>query len=511
MPWEDFQIVGFVPDLPSNISGSIFCSVLGQFSYGMYPTAKGFRCGPTPETLSSVGGTSGALDTVSLGSAIVYQTDGTARVFIGTAAKLWEWNGSSTITDRSGTAYSATATNTWSFTQFGDITLAVNRGNFLQQINAGSAFAAVGAAPVPKASIAVTCGPVSAPFVMVFDFDDGTHNYRDGWFNSAISNPYTSAAASWTTGTSQCAQGRLIDDLPGQILGAAPYRDQVIVWKRKGMYIGDYGTKIETGWSWERRSHDIGILGKNCVVSVEDMLYWADEDGLWLYDGSYPRRIPGHCQKWWSELVIRLGANTDAFRHLARVVWDSKRRNIWFMLADSNSQAQTSGLVYHVDSQLWFPVYTIHNTANTATVYEFIGPLQSKWGAFIGKDKKLGLINYEDFQTGGPSSALITFGVIGDNVNQYVMSGLRPLILRTGLGATTVSAANVASDEFWRDNMTSMANNQTFTANGAKLHLDGMAAGRFLQPAIQFTAGNDMEMSAKGGKINLKAAGTGGS
>jgi hypothetical protein len=267
-----------------------------------------------------------------------------------------------------------------------------------------------------------------------------------------------------------------------------------------------------TGWSWERRAHDVGALGKNCAVSVEDMVYWADENGLWMFDGSYPRRIPGHVHNWWREQVAELGGTADK-RHLARVVWDSKRRNIWFMLADDSSSAQTTGLVYHVDSQLWFPVYTIENTGGTVTVFEFVGVLNASGGGglgvYVGVNRKMGNITYDD-SFGGPALSAMTFGVLGDNIHQYTMTGFRPVILRTSLGQSTISACSVGSGAFWRDAMTSMTYNTSFTPNGEKLHLDGTVSERFLQPALSFTADNAMEIAAKGGKINLQPAGTGG-
>lgn len=210
MPWQDYTIIGHMPDLATNIPGII---ALGG---NLYPTARGFANGPFPREDSTTGGTSGAMDSDSLGGAVVYKTNGTQRIFAGTAAKLWEYDGSVTITDRSDTTYSATTTNTWSFCQFGDITLAANLGDRLRQINAAATFASVGAAPVPKASIIVTCGPTSAPFVMALDYDDGTNAYRDGWFNSGLSDA-TSGVAAWTTGTNGCANGRLLDDIPGPI------------------------------------------------------------------------------------------------------------------------------------------------------------------------------------------------------------------------------------------------------------------------------------------------------
>jgi hypothetical protein len=507
MGWQEFEIVGFMPDRVQNVPGCLFNSVDGTQTYGMYPTKKGFRNGPYPESTSTVGGTSGAIDTLPVGSALVYKTSGASRVFVGTAAKLWEWDGSTTITDRSDTTYSATATNSWSFTQFGDVTLATNLGDILRYINAGSTFAMVGVAPVPKASIIVTCGPVSAPFVMAFDYNDGTNAYRDGWINSGMSDAISGVAA-WTPGTNGCANGRLLDDLPGPILAAIPYRDGVIAWKQRGMYRGSYGTALATGWSWERVSSDIGCLGKNACVRVEDSLYWSDLNGLWQYDGSFPRRMLGDVHQWWSaQARNRIGTTS---RHLARTVWDRRRRNLWFMLPSlgTGNTNNTGGVVHHIDSQLWAPVFEMANTAGTTKVYEFIGLYdEGQYGAAVMADKKLGLVNYTASGSLGPASAVMTFGVIGDNLSMPLCTGFRPLILDSALTTTTIAQMLVTSGATWREDMTGLTNTSTFTVNGAQNWFNGKASDRFLQIAFSLTANNDVEIAAKGNKIDLIEAG----
>lgn len=509
MSWEDFEIQGFMPDLPQNIAGAVFedANLTGLYSYGWYPTASGLHNGPWPEVVTTTGGTSGALDTVSLGSKILYKTDGSSRIIIGTAAKLWEYDGSVTITDRSGGVMLATATDSWSHTMFGDTTLSINRQDFLQKSTTG-AFSAVGSAPVPKASIIVTCGPVSAPFAMVFDYNDGTNTYRDGWINSAISDPTTSAAASWTAGTNGCANGRLLDDLPGPITAAIAYRDGVIAFKPSGMYLGSYDTRLSAAWSWERISRDIGCLGKNCVVGFDDVVYFADSNGLFMYDGAYPRRLPGYVHRWWANMVYSNNVKSAALRHLAKLVWDKKRRNVWFLTPD-NSNNNTLGLVYNVDSQKWMPVTSFVNVGATATASDVIGYVDSSTGIFVAvmSNKKIGYLWFEAGSSNPPVSAL-TFAAIGSNSGKIQMNGLRLVPITATASSAAVSSAFVVQGGYWRQSLgVAGGSTKTFTANGANLQLDGTASERFLQPGVAFAAGVDIEIAYSGGKINLRRAG----
>lgn len=506
MSWQPFEIQGFMPDLPFTTPGAVFeaASLTGLYSYGLYPTASGLHNGPWPEITSSIGGTAGAIDTVSLGARVLYQPAGTYRIFIGTAAKIWEFNGGTTITDRSGGSMLASATASWSFCSMGSTFFAANKNDFLQKSTTG-AFAAIGSAPVPKASICITVGPVSAPFVMVFDVDDGVNDYTDGWKNSALSNAATSAAASWTDGTGGASSGRLLDGLPGPITAAIAYRDGVIAWKPSGMYLGSYDTKLSAAWSWERISSDIGCIGKNCAIQFDDTIWFADANGIFLYDGSYPRRAPGYVHRWWSSAVA-MNAGTAATRHLAKIIWDKKRRNLWFFLPVSGQNCM--GLVHHVDSQKWMPWTSFVNAAASVTAQDIIAieNVSGSDGWMISDTKKPGILNFTA-GSGNPAIAPVTFGVIGDNTSKTQMSGWRLAPLVATAASTAISAATVTTGDYWRTSTGVVGASATGSANGARLAIDVTAANRFLQPAVAFTAGADVEIAYQGGFINLQRSG----
>jgi hypothetical protein len=497
MAWQDFKLIGFAPDLSITTTGNIVtCD-------HWYPTIKGFRQGPWIRSDSTIGGTSGAIDTQSLGSAVVSKTDGTQRIFVGTAAKLWEYDGNATITDRSDTAYSATSTNSWSFTQFGDVTLAANLGNTLRQINAGGTFSNVGAAPVPKASIIVTCGPTSAPFVMAFDTDNGTNAYRDGWINSGIADATSGVA--WTIGTNGCQSGRLIDDLPGPITAAVPFGDGVIAFKPAGMYVGSYATELADGWSWKRIARGVGCIGKNAVINVNDIVYFADKNGLWIFDGSYPKPMPGSISDFWANGINISDTVTQASsRHFVKLVWDSTRHIIWFWVpstTSNNYHVAATSCAFNVISQLWGQRLGLADAAVSTLPGEVISS-----GYYVSQSKKLGSIQYAANGT-NPPAANMSLWVIGDGVNSVSLSGIRPTYAYGPTSGAGTSALVYAGDNVRDDTGAVNIGSTTFVVRGAKRAFDGNSAGPYLWPILTYAAGTIVEISAASMKMNLAPQG----
>jgi hypothetical protein len=409
--WKNIKLLGFAPDLPNTTEGITISS-----AYVM-PTDKGF--GNTMVLYED----STALNSQSLGGALVCKTGGPQRLFVGTATKLYETSfpTPSTLTDRSDTAYSASTTDTWSFAQFGDVTLAVNKQNILRQINAGAAFAAVGVAPVPKAAIVTVCGPVTAPFVMVFDYNDGTNDYRDGWFASGLGD-YTN----WTTGTNSCVNGRLLDDIPGPILAAIGFRDGVLAWKASGMYFGTYGDTTLI-WTWQRISSDIGCIGKNAVTRANDVVYWASDTGIWQFDGSYPRLVPGAVHSYWaSKTYTNLNSTTAANNNFYRVLWDRPKHVLHVMGGTATGPRIPFGMSWNSVSGLWVQHY-----GNTP-IFETIADGGATYATEIISARYVVTINSKvgrlswDVTATEPPDGFMHFWVISDYVTTTICKGARP-------------------------------------------------------------------------------------
>src|SRR5690242_4136615 len=125
VPVSEFPILGFMPDAPANTVGALVSSSQ------VVPTERGIGGGvavsnvtPAPVAGNPTGGF------------VTTLTDGSERIVFGAGSKLYAGNGA----DLSGATYNANVAQTWSFAQFGDMTLAVNKGDTVQSYSGTGTF-----------------------------------------------------------------------------------------------------------------------------------------------------------------------------------------------------------------------------------------------------------------------------------------------------------------------------------------------------------------------------------
>ena len=179
-------LLGFAPDADSTAQGVITDCV------NFIPYINGMEGGPAPSTPSDVP----ALAAECLGAAVVANLAGTRRIVAGTTDTLYELSGG-VWTDVSAVGgYSATSDFRWSFAQFGNATLAANKGDTIQRSTSG-AFAAIASAPTAEIIFSVGAQ------VMALNVNDGADK-PDGWHCCALNDD-----EDWTTSiTTQAASGR---------------------------------------------------------------------------------------------------------------------------------------------------------------------------------------------------------------------------------------------------------------------------------------------------------------
>lgn len=499
--WQHISpFIGFAPDIPNTTPG-----VLTQTLYTM-PTDRGL--GPVP-TFNEQGAS--ALNTQSLGGFLAVKTDGTNRVFAGTATKLYETtNPPNVLTDRSGAAYNASTTDTWSFAQFGDYTFAANQGDILQSSSSG-AFAAVGIAPTPKASVICMAGPVSSPVLFAFDYNDGSGRVRDGWFASGLGNPIN--VTGWTTGTNNCVNGRLLDEIPGGVTAAIGYRDDVVAFKYSGMYIGTFTGDATDPWNWRRISGDIGCIGKNAVTKANDILYWVDAAGVWMFDGSYPRPVPGNVHNYWSANCVSTRADTATNRNFFRMVWD-KQKHWLHVFSGTSGPSIEAGMTWNSVSGLWtqhggtaLGSNPFSNAAVTTYAAELIGPR-----LYVTNNKKIGAYTIPVDGSANPLSAIIDGWLITDHISTPLLNGMRPHWKIFNIGTLSIAGAGGFNDAHTANQLTtcsfrSYLSDNYFTElvntnNNAKLLTDsgyGYLHGSFKEKNVSWRivvpAGIDWEIT----------------
>lgn len=258
--------VGYAPDMDQSAPG-----VLTALE-AMIPTPKGYKGAPSAITAGYP-----ALASACYGAAVVRKLDNSTRFFAGIADKIYEGSGSA-WTDRSGSAYHANQTNKWRFAQYGNITIAANRGDTLQSSSTG-AFADIAGAP--KADYVCTVGEFVCAASTVYAGDD----FNDSWHCSALSD-YTN----WTPNiATQCANGRLTS-IPGRITASKRLGDYWIIYKDRGIYVGTYAGPPFI-WDWREIPGSVGAASHESVIDIGNAHIIVGEDNFYLFDGSQARPI----------------------------------------------------------------------------------------------------------------------------------------------------------------------------------------------------------------------------
>jgi hypothetical protein len=204
--------------------------------------------------------------------------DETAISYIGTTTKLWQYDGTSTFTDRSGAAYS-TAVD-WSFAQFGNITFAVDRVDAVQtRDSTGVANFANATGSPPKATIVVT----QAEQVMLLNLNDGAEK-PDAFATCAPGDHTDWSGAGATTATR-------VRHRPGGFTAAVAFRDYVLAFKKSSVYRITYSGNNTFKWKVELIAIGRGAYGKHDVVNCGDVVVFNGPGGSWTYDGASFRSI----------------------------------------------------------------------------------------------------------------------------------------------------------------------------------------------------------------------------
>lgn len=456
---NEYPIIGFAPDMPQDTPGVI------TSSSAILPTLRGVGSGVDVSPIS------GTIAFQSCGGAMLANIAASgSRKFIGTPSKLWELSVAAAI-DVSGSAYSATQSDPWSFAQIGSISLAINPFNTLQaSTGALSAFADVSGAP--KGGIVVVAGKPNAAFVMIFDYDDGTRT-KDGIFWSGISD-YTAWTPSIAT---QCGKVRLLD-INGPITAAIPYRDGVICWKANAMYQGTYVGAPDL-WAWRRISSDIGCIAKNACVEANERIYFADANGVWMFDGSYPAPVPGAMTQWWAN-------NVSQSQNRARLTWDKHYGQIWVGIG--NFPLETY-LVYNTQSQRWTYYGLAKNTGSNLAVSELF---DMSHAVIAAPSDPLTTTQFGKTLRSGTPPASLTLAATGKTYGMTTFRSIRPQFEVGPSDAATGWVSGTLYHGPSLRNVTSQSDAMTFTAPGK---LECTRQDRFVAPSLSFGATVPWEIS----------------
>jgi len=320
------KLLGFVPDADPSEAGVITdCD-------NFIPYEKGMRGAPVGLTPVGVP----ALASSCLGGIVITKLDSTRRIFAGTQTKLYELV-SAVWTDVSTGSYSGGTDSRWSYTQFGDATLAANQTDVIQR-STGAGFTPV--AYALKAKILFSVGA----FVMALDTSDATYGVSsDRWWCSATFND-----SDWTPSpTTLCTTGRLVSS-PGKITAGGKLGEYAVVYKDKAIHVGQF-VGAPSVWDWTQiPGGDAGCVGQDAWCDIGGAHFVVGQDSLWLFDGSRPVPVGvGQIRQWFY-------TNSDpAYRYKTQCIFERQTNTVWIFYPATNSTVCNKALVYHLQTKQW--------------------------------------------------------------------------------------------------------------------------------------------------------------
>lgn len=297
------------------------------------PFERGFRAAPTPSDVGPA-----ALATECKGAAVTFDLTGAARLFAGTASKLYEASGTAWVDVSDSTAgYTLGSEDRWSFAQFGNTALAATPTKRIQKSNSGD-FAQITNAPKAAIIESVT------NFVLAFHTDETTYgDSPDRWWCCAIYDPNDWAPSV----TTQATTGRILDG-QGAFKAAKRLGDDIVAYKERGLFVGRYvGAPIV--FDFTKVSEDVGCVGGEAVAVTSIGHIFVGSDNVYLYDGTRPVPLATDVvRQWW------LDNSSSQYRHRTRLLWDRFNNLVWmFFPSASSSGAAEYCLVYHVLRKRW--------------------------------------------------------------------------------------------------------------------------------------------------------------
>lgn len=413
------------------------------------PSVRGFKGAP-----SALSANFATLAAAARGAASLRKMDDTTRLFAGTADAIYEGGSGAwaDVTRASGGAYTVGTGLRWRFAQYGNVSLAVQKGDVLQYSNGTGAFANLTA---PKASIVETVGE----FVFLADTNEGTYgDQTDRWWCSAKGD-YTSWTPSVAT---ECATGRLIGS-SGPIRAMRRFGDQIVAYKGRSMHMGTYQSAPDI-WRFDEIPGGVGAVSQEAVVNAgteqDPRHLFMGADDFYSFDGSRPVPIG---VGWIKEQVF--AEVSQSYSYGAQAVHDRKNSRVYFFYPTGGSATCDKCVVYNYRTKQWGRddrrIEATFEYSNPGITYTGLGSVYTTYADLpsVPYDSALasaGAMSPAIFDTAhklytltGPAgNTSITTGDFGDDTQVWLLSKLVPLFFTTPDTATMTNfyRANLGDD-----------------------------------------------------------------
>lgn len=405
---------GFAPD-----SDPIVPGIMPDLN-NLYATAKGFRSYPSlvVYSLNALPGPCVGAFAGWLGNQFVIAAGTANQLFLFNAAtRLW--------VAQSGITIGPGNVSRWRFDIYGNLLIAANGLNPPFSYNGTGSFV-----PLPG-------GPPVTAIVQATDYDLFLipPNSRDYWFSLS--------ATIWTPSiATQTVHGQ-ITSTHGNILAAQKLRDGLALYKNEALHMGQF-TQPPFYWDFRTVSQEVGVPCQEAVANLGEVHYFPGNDDFYYFDGYSLNRIPNDLKEWFldhldGDFRDRIVARWDSTKNLVFWHFPSVQANpagsldMWIALNVRNGKwtASTSvtGVEMPIFSSIPFSRFTYGTFQQTYATYGAIPArtygdvLQSHASdvpAVIGTDHVL------KTYSGTPESSSFTTHFVGDRLNMFQVSRIRP-------------------------------------------------------------------------------------
>lgn len=297
------QILGFAPDAPWGTLGALRdCSA-------MIPYANGLVQSQPWSTTSD-----------ALPSTTLYAGMFGGYIIAASNAKLYRYTGPNWTDISRVAAYGTTHS---SIVEFGSQVLACNGsgGDVIQSTTNPLSVNFADQATAPKAGLLLSTVSSGGGFVIAFDtYDAGFGTSPDRWWCCAVND-----ATSWTPSVAtQATSGRLLGGTGAIIAAANLSGDTVVCFKQDTMFVGRY-VGPPAVWQWQELP-GYGCIWKNSLCTFSGKLFFASQNGLFIYDGNTIQPVGvGSIFEWWRNSV---SARNPTYRYLTFCQYDKYRNQI---------------------------------------------------------------------------------------------------------------------------------------------------------------------------------------
>mgnify|MGYP000692801413 CR=1 FL=1 len=233
--------------------------------------------------------------------------------------------------------------------QVGNITLVAMHASGIASRDASgtSNFASISGAPTCSVLLVTPLNIV----VALNALSSQNHAGSDAWYASDAGD-YTN----WSTG--EYVTGNL-RQTPGVLTAGVVFGNDVIAFKRRGVYRGSYVGGYEK-WIWRLLTPSLGAWGPGCAVSAADKVYFYGDDGFYSYDGANFQKLDIGIAYTIAATIAdpngAFGYNADSYSAV-KLVYDSLNRRVCIFnfgeVVIGNHVTNPRHFSYSIDSGAW--------------------------------------------------------------------------------------------------------------------------------------------------------------